>query len=55
MEQILQAYGLPKETVVAIMRLYKNTKVKVHSPDEDTDFLTVSPGPIPVHNLPRLR
>ena len=29
MEQILLAYGLPKETVTAIMMLYKNTKVKV--------------------------
>ena len=37
MEQILLAYGLPKETVTAIMMLYKNTKVKVRSPDEDTD------------------
>ena len=37
MEQILLADGLPKETVAAIMMLYKNTKVKVHSPDGDTD------------------
>ena len=29
MEQILLAYGLPKETVAAIMILYRNTKVKV--------------------------
>ena len=28
MEQILLAYGLPKETVAAIMMLYRNTKVK---------------------------
>ena len=35
MEQILLAYGLPKETVLAIMMLYRNTKVR--SPDEDTD------------------
>ena len=27
MEQILQTYGLPKETVEALMMLYKNTKV----------------------------
>ena len=38
MEQILLAYALPKETVAAIMILYKNTKVKVRSPDGDTDF-----------------
>ena len=36
-EEILLAYGLPKETVAAIMILYRNTKVKVHSPDGDTD------------------
>ena len=43
MEQILLAYGLPKETVIAIMMLYKNTKVKVCSPDGDTDnFDTVA-------------
>ena len=35
MEQILLAYGLPKEIVAAIMMLYKNTKVKVHSSDGD--------------------
>ena len=27
-EQILPAYGLPKETVAAIMMLYKNTSLK---------------------------
>ena len=37
MEQILQAYGLPKETVAAIMILCRNTKVKVRSPDGDTN------------------
>ena len=38
MEQILLAYGLPWKTVEAIMMLYKNTKVKVRSPDGDTDL-----------------
>ena len=33
MEQILLAYGLPKEIVVAITILYRNTKVKVRSPN----------------------
>ena len=28
MEQILQVYGLPEETVTAIMILYKNTKTR---------------------------
>ena len=35
MEQILLAYGIPKDTVAAITILYRNTKVKVCSPDED--------------------
>ena len=35
MEQILLAYSPPQETVIAIMMLYKNTKVKVCSPDGD--------------------
>ena len=38
MEQFLLAYGLPKETVAAIMVLYRNTKVKVHSLDGVTDY-----------------
>ena len=37
-EQILLAYGLPKETIAAIMMLYKNTKVKIRSLDGDTDY-----------------
>ena len=38
MEQILLAYGFPKETAEAIIILYKNTKVKVGSSDGDTVF-----------------
>ena len=41
MEQILVAYGPPKETVAAIMMLYRNTKVKVRSPDGDTDYFDI--------------
>ena len=41
MEQILLAYGLPKETIVAIMMLYENTKVKVRSPDGDSDYFDI--------------
>ena len=41
MEQILFAYDLPKETVTAIMMLYKNRKVKFHSPDRDTDYFDI--------------
>ena len=37
MKQILLAYGQPKETVAAITILYRNTKVKVSSPDGDTE------------------
>ena len=44
MEQILPAYGLPKETVAAIMMLYRNTKVKVYSPDGDTNYFNIVAG-----------
>ena len=41
MEQILLVYGLPEETVTAIMMLYSKIKVKVHLPDGDTDFFDI--------------
>ena len=41
MEQILLAYGLPEETVAAITILYRNTKVKVRSPDGDTEYFDI--------------
>ena len=41
MEQILLADRLPKETVIAIMMLYKNMKVRVHSLDGDADFFDI--------------
>ena len=44
MEQILLAYGLPEETVAAIMILYRNTKVKVLSLDGDTDYFDIVAG-----------
>ena len=44
MEQILLAYGLPKETVTVIMMLYRNTKVKVRHPDGDTDYIDFVAG-----------
>ena len=60
MEQILLAYDLPKETATAIMILYKNTKLKVRSPDGDIDFFDIVAGVLQgdtfapsVHNLPR--
>ena len=44
MEQILLAYSLPKETVAAITILYRNTKVKVCSPDGDTKYFDIVAG-----------
>ena len=44
MEQILLAYGLPEETVAAITILYRNTKVKVCSPDRDTEYFDIVAG-----------
>ena len=43
-EQILLAYGLPKETVAAITILYRNAKVKVRSPDGDTEYFDIVAG-----------
>ena len=44
MEQILLAYGISKETVAAITILYRNTKVKVRSPDGDTEYFDIVAG-----------
>ena len=44
MEQILLAYSLPKETVAAIMMLYKNMKVKVCWLDGDTYYFDIVAG-----------
>ena len=41
MEQILLAYGIPKETIAI---LYRNTKVKVRSPDGDTEYFDIVAG-----------
>ena len=43
MEQIL-VYGLPKETVVATTIRHRNTKVKVRSPDGDTEYFDIVAG-----------
>ena len=51
MEKILLAYGLPKETVAAIMILYRNTKVKVRSPDADTEYFDIVAGVLPGDTL----
>ena len=44
MEQIIPAYGLPKETVTAIRMLYKKMKIKFDSPDGDTNFFEIIAG-----------
>ena len=43
MEQIF-TYGQPKETIAVIMMLYRNTKVKVRSPDGDRDYFDIVAG-----------
>ena len=44
MKQILLNCSLPEKTVVAIMMLYRNTKVKVCSLDGDTDYIDIVAG-----------
>ena len=44
MEQILLTYDIPKETIAAVMILYRNTEVRVHSPDGDTDYFDIVAG-----------
>ena len=44
MKEILSAYGIPKETVDAIMIMYQDTQSMVRSPDGDTDFFDISAG-----------
>ena len=44
MEQILPAYGLPKETVAAKTILDRNTKVKVRLHDGDTEYFDIVAG-----------
>ena len=51
MEKILLAYSVPKETIIAITILYRNTKAKVRSPDGDTDFFDIVAGVLPGDTL----
>ena len=44
MEHILLACGIPKETVEAIMILYRNIEVKVRSPNGDTNYFAIVAG-----------
>ena len=41
---MLLVYDLPKETVAAIMMLYKKTKVNIYSVNEDTDYFGIVAG-----------
>ena len=43
-EQILLTYGPPPQIATATVMLYKNTKVKVRSPDGDADFFDIVTG-----------
>ena len=51
MEQILLAYGLPKEIIAAITIFYRNTKVKVRSPDGDTEYFDIVAGVLQGYTL----
>ena len=51
MKQILLAYGQPKETVAAIMILYRNTKVKVRSLDGDAEYFDIVAEVLQGHTL----
>ena len=62
MEQLLLAYGLPNETVAAIMMIYKTRTQKFANRMETQTSLTLLLvfhkgliSPITVHNLPKLR
>ena len=44
MDQILLAYGLPKETVATVTMLNRNIKIKVQSPDGDADYIDIVAG-----------
>ena len=51
MEQIPLASGLCKEIVTARMMLYKSTKIKIDSPNGDTDFFDIVSGVLQGHTL----
>ena len=62
MKEILLKYGIPEETVCAIMMLYKNTRSMVRSPDGYTPYLksqlesyrVIYTFAVPLYNLSRL-
>ena len=42
--KILSAYGIPDQIVNAIAKFYENTKVRVLSPDGETDYFEILAG-----------
>ena len=44
MKEILNAYGIPDEIIIAIMVAYKNTKYIVRTDEGDTEFINISGG-----------
>ena len=44
MKEIHLKYGIPEETVCAIMMLYKNTRSMVRSPDGDNPYFEITTG-----------
>ena len=44
MLKILAAYGIPKQIVDAIGKMYENTKARVVSPDGETDLFDILAG-----------
>jgi exonuclease III len=44
LEEIMLAYGIPRETVSAVMMLYRNSRSMVRSPDGDTEFFDIIAG-----------
>ena len=51
MKHILKSYGIPAETVNAIMMLYMNTRSMVRSPDGDKQFFEITTGVLQVDTI----
>ena len=49
--QIFLSYGLRKETVIALMMLYKNSKAIVRSSYGDTKFFDIITGILHQHHI----
>ena len=53
MEQKLLASDISKETIAAAMMLYKNTKIRIRSPDGNTDYFDIVVGVLQGDTLAR--